>query len=281
MPEILVHPQFDIVAFHLGPFPVRWYGLMYLFAFLSFFILGNWHLRNLIKSGEVPNFSLDDLIFYGFLGVILGGRLGYVLFYQPTYYYLNPLEILAFWKGGMSFHGGLLGVLASLAIYAFRNQGIGSRETHRHKSITFRFFFLTDFVAPLAPLGIFFGRIANFINGELYGRVADPNIVPWAMIFPQSGTIDPRHPSQIYQALGEGIILFVILFAVAQRKRKPGLVSAFFLLGYGFFRFVAEYYRQPDIFLGSLIFNLSLGQLLSIPMIVLGLLIFFFSRKLK
>ena len=192
---MLLHPQFDPVAFSLGPLAVRWYGLMYLVAFVQFILLGRYRIRT--RPGLLTVEQLDDLLFYGMLGVILGGRLGQVLFYEPAYYLAHPLEILAVWKGGMSFHGGFLGVLAAM--------GLWSRK-HR-----IAWFDVTDFIAPLVPLGLAAGRIGNFINGELWGRVADPSL-PWAMIFPQAGDMQPRHPSQLYHVGLEGLALFAILW---------------------------------------------------------------------
>jgi phosphatidylglycerol:prolipoprotein diacylglycerol transferase len=195
-------------------------------------------------------------MFYGVLGVILGGRLGYVLFYKPGYYAAHPLEIFAVWKGGMSFHGGLLGVLAAMLV--------GARLHQR------RFLEVTDLIAPCVPLGLASGRIGNFINGELWGRFADPSL-PWAMVFPQSGSMQPRHPSQLYQFGLEGVLLFVLLWLYARKPRKLGQVSGAFLTGYGVFRFNAEYFREPDSFLGLLALNMSMGQWLCVPMIAAGI----------
>jgi phosphatidylglycerol:prolipoprotein diacylglycerol transferase len=248
---MLVHPNFDPVAFHLGPLAVRWYGLMYLIGFALAFWLGRVRVA---KSKIVTVAILDDLLFFVVLGVVLGGRLGYVLFYKPMEYLRDPLEILAVWHGGMSFHGGFLGVL--LAVWYV---------SRKH---TLRWLALTDFLAPLIPLGLATGRLGNFINGELYGRVTD---VPWSMLFrsPGAGPL-PRHPSQLYQFGLEGVLLFVILWIYSARPRPTGAVSGAFLLGYGVFRFCAEYFREPDDFLGLLALNLSMGQWLSMPMIAIG-----------
>ena len=198
------------------------------------------------------------------MGVIVGGRLGYVLFYKPGYYAANPLEILAVWKGGMSFHGGLLGVLAAVALFGLRR----SRP----------FLEITDIIAPCVPLGLASGRIGNFINGELWGRPADPGL-PWAMAFPQSGSMVPRHPSPLYQFALEGVLLFVLLWLYARRERRRGQVSGMFLVGYGVFRFIAEYFREPDAFLGLLALNMSMGQWLCVPMVLAGLALWFWGGR--
>lgn len=252
---MLIHPQFDPVAFSFGPLKVHWYGLMYLLAFLQLWWLGRKRLTARPELGMTEK-GLDDLLFYGVLGVVLGGRLGQVLFYEPGYYLEHPAEILAVWKGGMSFHGGFLGVLAAVALWARKHQA--------------SWLATTDFIAPLVPLGLAFGRIGNFINGELWGRVADSSLT-WAMVFPQAmDEALPRHPSQLYQALGEGLLLFIILWLYARKERPRGAVSAVFLIGYGAFRFVAEYFREPDSFLGLLALGLSMGQWLCVPMVAAG-----------
>jgi phosphatidylglycerol:prolipoprotein diacylglycerol transferase len=251
---MLIHPQFDPVAFSLGPLSVRWYGLMYLVAFVQFILLGRYRIstRPALLNAE----QLDDLLFYGMLGVILGGRLGQVLFYEPAYYFSQPLEILAVWKGGMSFHGGFLGVLIALGLWA--------RKQHLN------WFDITDFIAPLVPLGLAAGRIGNFINGELWGRVADPSL-PWAMIFPQAGDMQPRHPSQLYHVGLEGLSLFVILWLYSGKDRPRGAISGVFLIGYGCFRFITEYFREPDAGIFGQSYTISMGQWLSLPMILAGL----------
>ena len=260
---MLIHPQFDPIAVAIGPLAVRWYGLMYVLAFTAFILLG----RRRIKTRPETRWSkaeLDDLLFWGVIGVVLGGRLGQVLFYDPGYYFSHPEDILAVWKGGMSFHGGLIGVLLALARHA--------RKTGR------RFLEVGDFVAPLVPLGLMFGRIGNFINGELWGRPADPSL-PWAMIFPQAGDDIPRHPSQLYQAGLEGLALFLILWLYTARPRPVGAASGLFLVGYGAFRFIAEYFRNPDDgILGYMTFDTSMGQWLSLPMILIGLWMFVNAR---
>ena len=251
---MLIHPQFDPVAFSLGPLAVRWYGLMYLLGFMLFLWLGRLRARRLPELGFDAQ-SLDDMLFYGVLGVVIGGRLGQVLFYEPGYYSAHPLEIFAVWKGGMSFHGGFLGVLAAMWFCA--------RKSGK------RFFQLTDFIAPLVPLGLAAGRLGNFINGELWGRVADPTL-PWAMIFPQVDS-QPRHPSQLYQFAAEGLLLFLILWLYSARPRPRGAVSGLFLIGYGALRFLAEYFREPDAGIFGHSYLISMGQWLSVPMIAIGL----------
>ena len=277
---MLVHPQFNPVAIHLSPLAVRWYGLMYLVGFVLFVIFGKIRARQNLLTGWHPR-DVDDMLFYGVFGVILGGRLGYILFYKPMYYLAHPVETLAIWQGGMSFHGGFLGVLIALLVYA----------RVRHK----RWLDVTDFVAPLIPLGLAFGRLGNFINGELWGRVTDAG-ARWAVLFPQAADEDkawmalhpqqaltrglaelyertgmlPRHPSQLYEAGLEGLVLFVLLWMYARRKRPLGAVSGLFLIGYGAFRFIVEFAREPDDFLGLLALGLSMGQWLSLPMIAAG-----------
>ncbi len=249
---MLIHPNIDPIAFSVGPLAVRWYGLMYLAGFAAGWWLG---LRR-IKQGLAPvtRTQFDDLLFLAVLGVILGGRLGYVLFYKPGYYFSHPLEIFAIWQGGMSFHGGLLGVMLAMWFAA-----------RRHSVDYLR---LMDFVAPLTPLGIAAGRLGNFINGELVGRATSG---PWAMVFPQYDNV-ARHASQLYQFALEGVVLFVILWVYTSRRRPMGAPSGMFLAGYGALRFIAEYAREPDSFLGTLALGLSMGQWLSLPMMVAGLL---------
>ena len=279
---MFVHPQFDPVAIQLGPLAVRWYGLMYLLAFIQIVILGKFRARQNLLTGWHPR-DVDDMLFYGVFGTILGGRLGYVLFYKPFYYFAHPAEMLAIWQGGMSFHGGFLGVLIALWLYA-RN---------RNK----RWLEVTDFVAPLVPLGLAFGRLGNFINGELWGRVTSAT-APWAVYFPQAAAEDkawitafpqeaaarglaaiyervgmlPRHPSQLYESALEGLVLFALIWLYARHRRPLGAVSGLFLIGYGSFRFLVEYAREPDSFLGTLALGMSMGQWLSLPMIVIGVL---------
>lgn len=282
---MLVHPQFDPTAVSLGPLHVRWYGLMYLVAFMLFVTLGKYRARKNILSGWVPS-DIDDLLFYGALGVVLGGRLGYVLFYKFSYYLAHPIEIAYIWQGGMSFHGGFIGVVVALWLFSRKNKR--------------GFWQIADFVAPLVPTGLAAGRIGNFINGELWGRVTAPD-APWAMLFPQARAEDiaqasgnpalmhlielygglPRHPSQLYQFALEGLCLFVILWFYTRKPRPPAAASAVFFMGYGVFRFIAEFAREPDSFLGFVAFNLSMGQLLSLPMIAIGIGLWVWAHKRK
>ena len=259
---MLIHPQFDPVAFSLGPLAVRWYGLMYLVAFVQFILLGRYRIKT--RPAPLNVEQLDDLLFYGMLGVIIGGRLGQVLFYEPGYFFAHPLEILAVWKGGMSFHGGFLGVLIALGLWA-RKQRLA-------------WFDITDFIAPLVPLGLAAGRIGNFINGELWGRVADPSL-PWAMAFPQAGDLQPRHPSQLYHVGLEGLALFVILWLYSSQPRPRRAISGVFLIGYGCFRFITEYFREPDAGIFGQSYTISMGQWLSLPMILAGIAMLLWSRR--
>ena len=254
---MLVHPQFDPIALRLGPVAIHWYGLMYVVAFVLFLWLATRRTRvsPYAEAGWTRR-DVEDLLFFGVLGVIIGGRLGYVLFYKPGYYIGHPLEALMVWKGGMSFHGGLLGVIGALAFYA-RRRGRA-------------FFEVTDLVAPCVPTGLAAGRVGNFINGELWGRAADPSL-PWAMAFPQSGDSTlARHPSQLYQVALEGLLLFVLLWLYARQPRALGRVSGAFLVGYGVLRFIVEFFREPDSFLGVLALGLSMGQWLCLPMVAFG-----------
>ena len=259
-----MHPQIDPIAIAIGPIAVRWYGLMYLAAFGAFWWLG----RHRIERGFAPirREQLDDLLFLGVVGVIVGGRVGYCLFYKPAYYAAHPLEVLFVWQGGMSFHGGMLGVIAAMVVFARRMQ--------------VPWLAVTDFIAPCVPTGLAAGRVGNFINGELWGRAADPSL-PWAMVFPQSGMALARHPSQIYQFLLEGLLLFALLWWYARKSRPVGAVSGAFLLGYGFFRFVAEYFREPDAHLGLLWRGWSMGQWLCVPMVLGGALLWVWAKKAK
>lgn len=260
---MLVYPQLNPIALQIGPLAVHWYGLMYMLAFFAFILLGRRRIRLQPESGWTYQ-ALDDLLFWGVLGVVIGGRLGEVLFYQPEHYFAHPAEIIAVWKGGMSFHGGLLGVL--VALWAF------ARKTGRS------FLQVGDFVAPLVPPGLAFGRIGNFINGELWGRPA-PADLPWSMVFPHVDLL-PRHPSQLYQMLGEGLLLFVLLWLYSRRPRAVGAVSGLFLIGYGVLRFIAEYFRNPDdgVF-GYMTLGVSMGQWLSLPMVLIGVVLLVKARR--
>jgi len=248
---MLVHPDFDPVALSIGPLAIRWYGLMYLTAFGAFWWLGT----RRIASGRAPitRDHFDDLLFYGILGVILGGRLGYVIFYKGAYFLQHPLEIFAVWQGGMSFHGGFLGVLLAMAWF--------SRKSGRH------WLDIMDFVAPLVPLGLAAGRLGNFINGELWGRTTD---LAWGMVFRAAGP-EPRHPSQLYEMVAEGLLLFAVLWLYSAKPRPRGAISGLFLIGYGLGRFVCEYTREPDDYLGTLALSMTMGQWLSAPMVIAGI----------
>ena len=249
---MLIHPQFDPIAFQVGPLSVRWYGLMYLLAFVIVLVLGRQRIRTQPWHGWTRR-DLDDILFLGVLGVILGGRLGYVLFYKLGEYVADPVRILFLWEGGMSFHGGFLGVLVAMLWFS---------HTRRKKWLA-----VTDFVAPLIPLGLGAGRVGNFINGELWGRVTD---VSWAMVFPKVDN-RPRHPSQLYEFALEGLVLFALVWLFSRKPRPLGAVSAMFLLGYGALRFLVEYAREPDETPGLLAFGFSMGQWLSLPMVVGGI----------
>ena len=280
---MMIHPQFDPVLISIGPLAIRWYALSYIVGFILFTILGR---RRIAQGNSVfTKEMLDDFLTWGILGVILGGRIGYVLFYKFSDYLANPLDIFKVWEGGMSFHGGFLGVVVTMWLFG-RKHNISILK-------------LMDTVAPLVPLGLASGRIGNFINGELWGRVTELNAF-WAMGFPQARYEDaeaaahnplwaewlqqygmlPRHPSQLYQFALEGICLFVIVWIFSKKPRPAGQTAALFLGGYGLFRFIAEFARQPDDYLGLLTLGLSMGQWLSVPMIVLGVIGFvWFGRK--
>ncbi len=257
---MLIYPHINPIALQLGPLAIHWYGLTYLAAFGLFFFLATRRLRHqpyasITGPGAWTRKEIEDILFLGVMGVVIGGRLGYCLFYKPGYYLTHPLEIFAVWQGGMSFHGGMLGVLVSQLWFA---------RTRQRPWLQ-----VMDFIAPCVPTGLAAGRVGNFINGELWGRFSSPDL-PWGMVFPESGSMLPRHPSQVYQFLMEGLLLFVLLWLYARKPRKLGQVSGAFLVGYGMFRFIAEFFREPDNFLGVLALGMSMGQWLSLPMIAAG-----------
>lgn len=279
---MLIYTNFDPIAIHFGPFTVRWYGLMYLVAFSAAILVG--HLRRRLPYVAAQGWTtkdIDDILFYGIIGTIFGGRLGYVLLYRTSWYLAHPFDLFKIWEGGMSFHGGFLGVTLAMGFLAWQRKR--------------RWMEVTDFIAPMVPTGLAAGRFGNFINGELWGRVTD-SFLPWAMMFPgainddaqwlathpkqavQWHCIDvfaqyhllPRHPSQLYEIALEGIVLFFVLFFFSRKPKPLGAVSAIFLIGYGFVRFIVEFTREPDHFLGLLAFGLSMGQWLSLPMLFTG-----------
>jgi phosphatidylglycerol:prolipoprotein diacylglycerol transferase len=251
--------QINPVLIKLGPFQVGWYGLMYVFGFVASYLLVRYQLKK--KPWGIAKEEVDNLYLYLMLGLIIGGRLGYVLFYDLPLYLGDPLEIFAIWHGGMSFHGGLLGVIIIAVVFCWR-----------HKKSFWR---IADLLIVTAPIGLGLGRIGNFINGELYGRVTS---VPWGMIFPHGGPL-PRHPSQLYESALEGGCLFVILWLLKDRKLPHGTLLAVFLFAYGIFRFFVEFFREPDQQLGFILGPLTMGQLLSSLMIIAGVALFFFVRK--
>jgi phosphatidylglycerol:prolipoprotein diacylglycerol transferase len=248
---MITFPEIDPVIFHVGPLSVRWYGLMYLLGFGAAYLLIR-HLSRL-RNLDLSRDGVSDLLFYGVLGVVLGGRLGYVLFYNPLQYLSRPLEVFAVWQGGMSFHGGLLGVVIAVVVFCRRRK--------------LPILLTGDILATSATIGLGLGRIGNFINGELWGRTTD---LPWGMIFPGGGPL-PRHPSQLYEAALEGLLLFVILYFMHRRRVAEGVPFFCFFIGYGLFRFLIEFVRQPDAHLGFLWGGATMGQLLSLPMILFGL----------
>ena len=265
---MLVHPEINPIALQLGPLAVHWYGLTYLAAFGLFFFLATLRLKHQpFASIKGPSAwsrrDIEDILFLGVMGVVIGGRVGYCLFYKPAYYANHPLEIFYVWQGGMSFHGGLIGVLASQWWFARSRQRPWLQ--------------VMDFIAPCVPTGLAAGRAGNFMNGELWGRVADPSL-PWGMLFRGGGPL-PRHPSQVYQFLLEGLLLFILLWLYARKPRKMGQVSGAFLFGYGVFRFIAEFFREPDAHLGILQLGMSMGQWLCVPMIVGGVALWVWASK--
>ena len=256
--KFLQFPVIDPIIFSIGPVSLRWYGTMYLIGFLAAMFMANKAADR--SNGLWTREQVSDLLFYGFLGVILGGRVGYVLFYQFEYFLSDPLYLLEIWQGGMSFHGGLLGVTLAVLIFA--------RKTNKS------FLSVGDFIVPLVPIGLGMGRLGNFINAELWGRQTD---VPWAMVFPTDALQVPRHPSQLYEFFLEGVVLFIILYVVTRKPRSLGLASGTFLIGYGIFRSIVEFFREPDAHLGLYFSFISKGQILSIPMILIGLFIIYWG----
>lgn len=257
---MLTYPAMNPIAFSIGPLHVHWYGLMYLLGFAMAWGLAKWRIRRYALPWTPE--QVADVIFYAGLGVIIGGRLGYMVFYNTQHWLSEPWIIFKLWEGGMSFHGGLIGVLFAMLYFA---------KTHRKSLLQ-----VSDFVAPIVPLGLAAGRLGNFINGELWGRVTD---VPWGMVFPSGGDL-PRHPSQLYELGLEGIILFIAVWWYASKQRPVGCVSGVFLIGYSMSRIFIECFREPDPQLGFLAFNwLTMGQLLSIPMLIAGLLLWWMNRN--
>ncbi|RUR02989.1 prolipoprotein diacylglyceryl transferase [Legionella septentrionalis] len=257
---MLVFPHIDPVAFSLGPLRVHWYGLMYLLGFISAWLLAHWRVKRYQLNWTSE--QIGDLIFFAALGVILGGRLGYMLFYSTAQFLQQPWVLFKIWEGGMSFHGGLLGVALALYLFSYK--------------VKKPFLAVTDFIAPLVPLGLAFGRLGNFINGELWGK---PTSTSWGMIFPHVDG-QTRHPSQLYELGLEGIVLFILVWWYAAKPRPAGCVSAIFLIGYSLSRLIVEFFREPDMQLGYVAFNwLTMGQLLSIPMLLIGLVLWWVKRN--
>ncbi len=258
--QYLQFPNIDPVIFSIGPLAIRWYGLMYLIGFIAAMYLANKAADR--SEGLWTREQVSDLLFYGFLGVILGGRVGYVLFYQFDLFVAEPLYLFKIWQGGMSFHGGLLGVITAIFIFA--------RKEGKH------FLAVGDFVAPLVPIGLGMGRLGNFINSELWGRPTD---VPWAVVFPADPDLLPRHPSQLYEFALEGVVLFCVLYFLSKKKQPMGLLSGLFLIGYGIFRMFVELFREPDDHLGFFFEYISMGQILSLPMVIVGLFIIIYGSN--
>ena len=256
MATVIPFPNFDPVLVHIGPLSIRWYAL----AYITSLLLGWWGVRRLarLSPAVATHAQVDDFLTWATLGVVLGGRLGYIFFYQPGFYLSHPFRMVQVWNGGMSFHGGMLGVVVALVIFCRRN-GIPLLG-------------FADRLSIVSPMGLGLGRCANFINGELWGRAASPDL-PWAMIFPNDPEQIPRHPSQLYEAVMEGLVLFLVVFLLSRRhsiRARFGLLTGVFLMGYGVARIIGEFFRQPDPFLGFLWAGATMGQLLCIPMILAG-----------
>ncbi len=259
-------PNFDPVAFQIGFFAVRWYSLAYIFG-----LIGAWLLARKMSKASSSVFTvlkIDDFLIWATIGIVVGGRLGYVLFYNLRYFMEFPLQIFEIWNGGMSFHGGLIGVIIATLLFSYKKQ--------------IPLFVMGDILTAVAPIGLFLGRLANFVNGELYGRFTQS--VPWAMIFPD-GSNQPRHPSQLYEAFAEGLLLFIILNGIwcfiPKFRNRHGFITGLFFILYGTFRFILEFFREPDAHLGFIFENLSMGQLLCIPMILLGVWIILQTSPVK
>jgi phosphatidylglycerol:prolipoprotein diacylglycerol transferase len=266
---VIPFPAIDPVAIEIGPLAVRWYALSYIAGLVIGWYYCRWLTSRPPRTASKP--QIDDFLIWALFGIILGGRLGYVLFYQPGHFLRNPLDIFVLWQGGMSFHGGLVGVIIAMVLF-----------TRRRK---LPFFALSDIVACATPIGLFLGRLANFVNGELFGRPTD---VPWAMVFPDPHGIHgppvPRHPSQLYEAFLEGIVLFLVLFVLVRftgAKGRLGMLSGAFLVGYGCARIVAELFREPDIQLGFLFGGVTMGQILSVPMLIVGAVFIIWAKPVQ
>ena len=256
---MIAYPEIDPILFEVGPLAVRWYGVMYSLAF----ILG-WPLLKIRAKklqSKLSEDALGDLMIWVLMGVVIGGRIGYVVFYQPGFYLSDPLAVLRVWEGGMSFHGGLIGVVTAGCLFARRNKTTCA--------------LLVDLLVPIVPLGLLLGRIGNFINGELWGRVTE---VPWGMVFPTAGYL-PRHPSQLYEAFLEGLLLFAVLWWLARKPRPPGYLFGVFITGYGICRFIVEFFREPDAHMGFLSLGLTMGQWLSLPMVIAGATLILLSPR--
>ncbi|MES2218132.1 MAG: prolipoprotein diacylglyceryl transferase [Pseudomonadota bacterium] len=259
---MIAYPHIDPVIVQLGPLAIHWYGLMYLFSFVACWVLLTWRVKHSDRGFSAEQMS--DILFYGALGIILGGRLGYVIFYAWSDFIANPLILFKIWNGGMSFHGGFLGVLVAMGLYA--------------RKIGKNFVDIMDLVAPVAPIGLGAGRIGNFINGELWGKVTN---VPWGMVFPHAGSA-PRHPSQLYEFFLEGVVMFVVLWLYSMKPRPRWAVSGLFLILYGAFRLLVEFVREPDAQIGYLAFGwLTEGQVLSLPMLIFGVIMMFYAYRSK